>query len=121
MTSPASWGVSKSSLDRMEIGDQNVSLKTIQTCPPGWEWVLNLADIEPWGVGERKENLGGCCFHGLVERGNLCRAARMLALAHDVDRLIESGQVQGYADAARRSGITRHQFNRNFFMKSTVA
>lgn len=35
------------------------------------------------------------------------RAARMLALAHYVEGLVESGQVKGYADAARRLGITR--------------
>ena len=35
------------------------------------------------------------------------RAARMLALAHYVESLIESGQLHGYADAARQLGITR--------------
>ena len=35
------------------------------------------------------------------------RAARMLALAHYVEGLVESGQVKGYAEAARRLGITR--------------
>ena len=39
------------------------------------------------------------------------RLARQLALAYHVDRLIESGQVTGYADAARRLGITRSRMS----------
>ncbi len=35
------------------------------------------------------------------------RAARMLALAHYVERLVEEGSVQSYADAARQLGVTR--------------
>lgn len=35
------------------------------------------------------------------------RAARMLALAHHVERLIEAGELTGYADAARALGLTR--------------
>ena len=35
------------------------------------------------------------------------RAARMLALAHHVERLIEAGELTGYADAARGLGLTR--------------
>ncbi len=35
------------------------------------------------------------------------RAARMLALAHYVDRLIEDGTIKDYAEAARLLGITR--------------
>ena len=35
------------------------------------------------------------------------RAARMLALAHYVEGLVESNQIKGYAEAARRLGITR--------------
>ncbi len=35
------------------------------------------------------------------------RAARMLALAHYVERLIEAGELMGYADAARALGLTR--------------
>ena len=35
------------------------------------------------------------------------RAARMLALAHYVDRLVEEGSVKSYADAARQLGVTR--------------
>ena len=31
----------------------------------------------------------------------------MLALAHYVEELVESGQVKGYAEAARQLGITR--------------
>lgn len=36
-----------------------------------------------------------------------CRAARMLALAHHLERLVEEGKLRDYADAARRLGITR--------------
>ncbi len=35
------------------------------------------------------------------------RAARMLALAHYVERLVEEGAVASYADAARQLGVTR--------------
>jgi len=35
------------------------------------------------------------------------RTARILALAHHVDRLIESGELTDYADAARRFGLSR--------------
>ena len=35
------------------------------------------------------------------------RAARMLALAHYVEGLVEGSQVKGYAEAARQLGITR--------------
>ena len=35
------------------------------------------------------------------------RAARMLALAHHVERLVEAGELAGYADAARALGVTR--------------
>lgn len=35
------------------------------------------------------------------------RAARLLALAHHIDRLIEGGRLRDYADAARRLGVTR--------------
>ena len=35
------------------------------------------------------------------------RAARMLALAHHVERLVEAGDLAGYAEAARALGITR--------------
>ena len=35
------------------------------------------------------------------------RAARMLALAHHVERLVEAGELGGYAEAARVLGITR--------------
>ncbi len=35
------------------------------------------------------------------------RIARQLALAYHVERLIESGALKDYADAARRLGITR--------------
>ena len=35
------------------------------------------------------------------------RAARMLALAHYVERLVEEGVVASYADAARQLGVSR--------------
>ena len=35
------------------------------------------------------------------------RAARMLALAHHVERLVEAGELTGYAEAARVLGLTR--------------
>ncbi len=35
------------------------------------------------------------------------RAARMLALAHYVERLVEEGAVASYADAARQLGVSR--------------
>ena len=35
------------------------------------------------------------------------RAARMLALAHHVERQIEDGTIPGYAAAARALGVTR--------------
>ncbi len=35
------------------------------------------------------------------------RAARMLALAHYVERLVEEGSVKSYADAARQLGVSR--------------
>ncbi len=35
------------------------------------------------------------------------RAARMLALAHYVERLVEAGSLKSYADAARQLGVTR--------------
>jgi len=35
------------------------------------------------------------------------RAARQLALAHHVERLVEAGELAGYAEAARALGVTR--------------
>ncbi len=35
------------------------------------------------------------------------RTARMLALAHYVERLVEAGELSGYAEAARVLGLTR--------------
>ncbi len=35
------------------------------------------------------------------------RAARMLALAHYVERLVDQGTVKSYADAARQLGVSR--------------
>ena len=35
-----------------------------------------------------------------------CRAARLLALAHHVERQIEAGTFRGYGDAARHIGMT---------------
>ncbi len=42
-----------------------------------------------------------------LSTGPVSRAARMLALAHYVERLIDQGVVASYADAARQLGITR--------------
>ncbi|MFT7486633.1 MAG: hypothetical protein ACI9F9_002489, partial [Candidatus Paceibacteria bacterium] len=38
---------------------------------------------------------------------SISRAARMLALAHHVERLIETGELTGYSEAARDLGLTR--------------
>ena len=35
------------------------------------------------------------------------RAARMLALAHHVEQLIEAGKLSGYSEAAQALGLTR--------------
>ena len=35
------------------------------------------------------------------------RAARQLALAHHIERLVEVGELTGYAEAARVLGLTR--------------
>lgn len=35
------------------------------------------------------------------------RLARMLALAHHIERLVEAGELAGYAEAARALGVTR--------------
>ena len=35
------------------------------------------------------------------------RAARLLALAHHVERLVDDGQVESYAVVARKLGLTR--------------
>ena len=35
------------------------------------------------------------------------RAAQMLALAHHVERLVDAGEITGYAEAARALGLTR--------------
>ena len=35
------------------------------------------------------------------------RAARQLALAHYIERLVEEGTIKGYAEAARVLGVTR--------------
>ena len=42
-----------------------------------------------------------------VDASPVTRGARMLALAHYVERLVESGHVKGYAEAARQLTITR--------------
>ena len=43
----------------------------------------------------------------LKPRKPASRVARMLALAHHVDRLIEAGDIGSYADAAAALGLTR--------------
>ena len=35
------------------------------------------------------------------------RAARMLALAYRIERLVETGQIESYAETARALGLTR--------------
>lgn len=35
------------------------------------------------------------------------RVARQLALAHQIDRMIEAGELRDYADAARRLKVSR--------------
>ena len=42
-----------------------------------------------------------------VRATGLSRAARMLALAHHVKRLVEAGELTDYAEAARNLGLTR--------------
>ena len=42
-----------------------------------------------------------------IEPAPVSRAARMLALAYHVERLVESRDLKDYAEAARRLGITR--------------
>ena len=39
--------------------------------------------------------------------GLVARAARQLALAHHIERMVESGKLADYAAAARALGITR--------------
>jgi len=36
-----------------------------------------------------------------------CRAARMLALAHLIDRKVEAGEIKSYAEVARALGVSR--------------
>jgi hypothetical protein len=40
-------------------------------------------------------------------RARVARGAQMLAMAHQVERLVESGDVPSYAHAARALGLTR--------------
>ena len=43
-----------------------------------------------------------------ARKPTVSRTARMLALAHQVERLVEAGELTGgYADAARALGLTR--------------
>ena len=41
----------------------------------------------------------------------VCRAARTLALAHHIERVVESGEIQGYAEAARKLGVSRSRLS----------
>jgi len=43
----------------------------------------------------------------LVKPGQVCRAARLLPLAHHIDRLVESEVLRDYSEAARILGVTR--------------
>ena len=36
-----------------------------------------------------------------------CRAAYSLALAYKIERMIDAGELESYADAARRLGLSR--------------
>jgi len=42
-----------------------------------------------------------------LKPGQVCRAARLLAMVHYVERLIESGELRDYSAAARILGVTR--------------
>ncbi len=39
--------------------------------------------------------------------GRVPRVARLLALAHKIDRMVRDGEIADYAEAARRLGLTR--------------
>ena len=39
--------------------------------------------------------------------GRISRVARLLALAHRIDRMVRDGEIADYAEAARRLGLTR--------------
>ena len=43
----------------------------------------------------------------VVPTGRIPRVARMLALAHKVDAMVQDGRLRDFADAARRLGLTR--------------
>ena len=45
--------------------------------------------------------------HSALEKRPASRIARQLALAHHIERLVESGELESYAEAARELGITR--------------
>ena len=42
-----------------------------------------------------------------VQASGPTRLARMLALAHYIERLVEAGELSGYAEAAKALGLTR--------------
>lgn len=42
-----------------------------------------------------------------LQKKSPIRAARLLALAHDIDRRIETGEFTDYADVAKKHGLTR--------------
>ena len=44
---------------------------------------------------------------GAEPQPTVTRAARMLALAHHIDRLVEDGEIASVAEAARQLGMTR--------------
>ena len=39
-------------------------------------------------------------------RGELCRAARLLALGYAIQRALDAGEIRSYADAGRRLGMS---------------
>ena len=42
-----------------------------------------------------------------VSVGRVCRVARLLALAHQLDGMIRSGEIRNWAEAAHLVGVTR--------------
>lgn len=63
----------------------------------------------PFLSGRRTERRAEAITQKLVVTSvpNASRAARMLALAHHVERLIEAGELESYAEAASVLGLTR--------------
>lgn len=60
-----------------------------------------------FGDGPGKPSLATTEKHVVKPKSSATRTARLLALAHYVERLVESGQLKDYAHAARVLGMTR--------------